>query len=104
MNAPNLDIYREASNRIGWFIPPYVSMQFIGRVLSSIQNNGGTITQNDLEGFLAQIYSEQNRAARVTERLHKVPFVCDYRNIIAEAVAAHFHMLRSPQKSDNKAR
>ena len=93
MNAPNLDAYREAFNRVGWFIPPYVSMGFISRVLSKIQNNGGTINQDDLEGFLAVIYSEQHLAALVTERLHKVPFVCDYRNIIAEAIAAHFHML-----------
>jgi hypothetical protein len=28
MSAHNLDIYREAFNGVGWFIPPYVSMGF----------------------------------------------------------------------------
>jgi hypothetical protein len=93
MSAHNLDIYREAFNGVGWFIPPYVPMGFLSRMVSRIGNNSGAMSQDDLEGFLALIYSEENLAVMVTERFHKVPFVCDYKTIISEAIAAHFMRL-----------
>ncbi len=73
MSVHNLDIYREAFKGVGWFIPPYVSMDFLSRMVSRIRNNSGAMSQDALEGFLALIYSEENLAAMVTERFHKVP-------------------------------
>jgi hypothetical protein len=94
MSAHNLDIYREAFNGVGWFIPPYVSMGFLSRMVARIRNNNsGEMSQDALEEFLALIYSEENLAAIVTERFHKVPFVCDYKTIISEAITAHFMRL-----------
>jgi hypothetical protein len=93
MRSHNLDIYREAFNGVGWFIPPYVSMGFLSRMVSRIRNNSSAMSQDDLEGFLALIYSEENLAAMVTERFYRVPFVCDYKTIISEAITAHFMRL-----------
>src|ERR1035441_9404433 len=93
MSAQNLDIYREAFNGVGWFIPPYVSTSFLSRMVSRMRNNSGAMSQDALEGFLALIYSEENLAAMVTKRFHKVPFVCDYKTIISEAITAHFMRL-----------
>ncbi|MBW4040025.1 MAG: hypothetical protein HIU91_14405 [Acidobacteria bacterium] len=93
MSLHNLDIYREAFNGVGWFIPPYVSMGFLSRIVAKIRSNNGTMSQDDLEELLAVIYSAENLAAMVTERFHKVPFVCDYKTIISEAITAHFMRL-----------
>jgi hypothetical protein len=88
MRAHNHDNYRDAFNGVGWFIPPYVSMGFLSPMVARIRNNSSAMSQDALEEFLALIYSEENLAVMVTERFHKVPFVCDYKTIISEAITA----------------
>lgn len=85
-----LDHYKQAFNSVGWFIPPYVTMGFLGNLTKTIRDHSGTFDQQQLESFLAQIYSPANLAAMVTERYPITPYVQAYKQIISEAVAAHF--------------
>jgi hypothetical protein len=86
----NLDYYKEAFNSVGWFIPPYVAMGFLGPLAKKIHDNGGAFDQRELQYFLSFIYSPENLAAMVSERYPITPYVQDYKGIISEAVAAHF--------------
>jgi hypothetical protein len=85
-----LDHYKQAFNSVGWFIPPYVTMGFLGLLAKNIRDGGGGLDQRELEKLLALIYSPDNLAAMVTERYPLTPYVQDYKEIIAESVAAHF--------------
>ena len=86
MGAHNLDIYREAFNGVGWFIPPYVSMGFLSRMVSRIRNNSGAMSQDALEGFLALIYSEENLG--LLTQVERVLGVNDAQVISVEIVEA----------------
>lgn len=81
--------HKEAFIRVGWFIPAYASMGFLGQIAKAIHERGKAFTQDDLEIFLAQLYSPLALAAMVTTRYPETPFVQDYRAIIAEAVEVH---------------
>ena len=85
-----LDHYKQAFNSVGWFIPPYVTMGFLSNLTKTIRDHAGTFNQQQLESFLAQIYSPGNLAVMVTERYPITPYVQEYKEIISEAVAAHF--------------
>ncbi len=86
----NLDYYKQALNSVGWFIPPYVTIRFLGVLAKKIHDNSGAFNQQELEIFLTYIYSVDNLAAMVSERYPVTPYVQDYKHIISEAVAAHF--------------
>ncbi|HGS7994513.1 hypothetical protein P3821_26440 [Pseudomonas aeruginosa] len=88
-----LEHFRATLNGVGWFIPPYISMGFLGFVCALIRDKGDSFTQDDLEEVLAQTYSPANLAAMITERYPITPFVQDYKIIISEAVQAHFMRL-----------
>jgi hypothetical protein len=88
-----LDAYKNAFNRVGWFIPPYVTMEFLGKLVKRIRDSNCALTQQELGEVLAQIYSPENLAAMVAERYPIVPYVQDDKKIIAEVVAAHFMRL-----------
>lgn len=82
--------YEEAFDSVGWFIPPYVTMGYLSFLTQSIHKNHGVFSQNDLQIFLALIYSPVNLSAMVSERYPIVPYIKEYKGIIAEAVEAHF--------------
>jgi hypothetical protein len=63
-----LDYYKQAFNSVGWFIPPYVTLGFLGALAKKINDNGKALDQQELEKILALIYSPENLAAMVTER------------------------------------
>ncbi|WP_280550738.1 hypothetical protein [Halomonas sp. 11-S5] len=84
----NLDYHKQAFNSVGWFIPPYVQLGFLGNVAKQINDNN--VCGNTLAPYLAPIYSPDNLAAMVSERYHAVPFINEYHEIIAESVEAHF--------------
>lgn len=86
----SLDYYKDAFKRVGWFIPPYVSVGFLSSLAKTINDNGNSFDQKELENFLVLIYSPDNLAAMVTERYPITPYIKDYKIIIAEAVEAHF--------------
>ena len=73
---------------MGWFIPPYVQLGYLGRVAKKI--NEGTVCDRTLAQYLSQIYSPENLAAMVSERYHAVPYISEYSETIAECVEAHF--------------
>ena len=85
-----LDHYKQAFNSVGWFIPPYITMDFLSTLTKSIRDNGADFHQQDLERFLALIYSPENISAMATERYPITPYIRDYKVIISEAVEAHF--------------
>lgn len=90
-----LDHYKQAFNGVGWFIPPYVTMEFLSELTrkilaKKINDNGEVFDQQELEKFLALIYSPENLAVMVTERYPITPYVQDYKVIISEAIEAHF--------------
>jgi hypothetical protein len=89
----SLEHERRAFNSIGWFLPPFVSIGYIQQVAQAIVNKGSPFGETDLQECLARIYSEDSLAAMVTERYPIVPYVQDYKTIIAEAIEAHFHGL-----------
>ncbi|KAB0669048.1 hypothetical protein F6V30_14535 [Oryzomonas sagensis] len=86
----NLDHYKQAFGSVGWFIPPYVTVGFLSILSKRIADNGHSLDQQELEAFLALIYSADNVAAMVTERYPVTPYIQDYKKIISEAVQAHF--------------
>ena len=84
----NLDYHKQAFNSVGWFIPPYVQLGFLGAVAKQINENN--VCGNTLASYLAPIYSPDNLAAMISERYHAVPLINEYHEIIAESVEAHF--------------
>lgn len=84
----NLDYYKQAFNRVGWFIPPFVRLGFLGEVAKEIIANN--VCEKTLTPYLDQIYSPENLAAMVSDRYHAVPYINEYQEIIAESVEAHF--------------
>lgn len=79
----------KALNSVGWFIPPYLSLGFLGKLKDAIQS-GRLSDQVQLETALAFAYSPNHLAAMVCERYPVTPYIQEYKDIIAEAVQAHF--------------
>jgi hypothetical protein len=90
MRECSLEKERQAFNSIGWFLPPFVSIGYIQQVAQVITNKVSQFGETDVQECLARIYSEDSLAAMVTERYPIVPYVQDYKTIIAEAIEAHF--------------
>lgn len=85
-----LDHYKESFNSVGWFIPPYVTLGFLGHLSKEISGRGSEFSQKDLEQWLSFVYSPDNLAAMVSERYAITPYISDYKIIITEAIEAHF--------------
>lgn len=90
INVGSLDYYKKVFNSIGWFIPPYTPMKFLGILAQAIDANGVLFEQNKIEELLAFTYSAENLAAMVCERYPITPFIQEYSEIISESVEAHF--------------
>jgi hypothetical protein len=85
-----LDNEGETLNRVGWFLPPFASVGSIQLLTRSIIEKGPAFSQIDLQMSLAGMYSTEHLAAMVTERYPIIPYIQDYKDIIAEGVEAHF--------------
>lgn len=85
----NLNDYKKSLNSVGWFIPPYLSLGFLG-VLKSAIDAEQPLDQQGLGAVLSRAYSPEHLAAMVSERYPITPHVQEYKDIIAEAVEAHF--------------
>lgn len=85
-----MEFYKNIFNSVGWFIPPYVPMGILGEIAGQIKNNGSNFSQADLEKELAKIYNAEHLAAMVCERYPITPYISDFKEIISEAVEAHF--------------
>lgn len=86
----DLNYFKDAFNSVGWFIPPYVSIGFLSTLSKKISDSNQSFSQNDLEKFLALIYSPENLSAMVTDRYPITPHIKEYKVIISECVRAHF--------------
>ena len=78
--------YREQFNKVGWFIPPYVKIGYLGEIANEIYNNDSL----NLELLLSSIYTDEYLSSMVTSRYSIVPYICDYEEIISESIEAHF--------------
>jgi hypothetical protein len=85
-----LDDFQETFNSVGWFIPPFVPLGFLGLISKEILDKKGKFSQSELEGWLSIIYSPENLSAMVYEKYAITPFINDYKVIIAEAIESHF--------------
>ena len=83
-----IDLYKDAFNSVGWFIPPYVRIGFLQDIVKEIKNH--SLDEKSLERYLALIYTPENLAAMVLERYPITPYIQEYKKIIAESVEAHF--------------
>jgi hypothetical protein len=85
----NLNTHKAAFNRVGWFIPPYASVWFLGTIQAAIDTDLA-FDQKKLERLLSRLYSADHLAAMVCGRYPMTPYVAEYKDTIAEAVEAHF--------------
>lgn len=86
----SLDHFKQSFNRVGWFIPPYVSIGYLDKLALLIHDMGDLFSQNELETILAVIYSPDHLAAMALERYPITPYVQEYKLTIAECIEAHF--------------
>jgi len=86
----NLFIWEEAFEKVGWFIPPFITMDFLSKIVGAIRNGGEQFDQNALEKLIAPLFSPDHLAAMVANRYPTMPYINDYKITISEAVKAHF--------------
>ncbi|WP_160062101.1 hypothetical protein [Psychromonas sp. L1A2] len=86
----SLDSWVTEFKKIGWFIPPYVTMGEMDNILGANIKNEADLTQLELENILSPIYSENNLANLFIEKYSKTPFIKDYINILDNGIEAHF--------------
>ena len=87
----SLPHFEEAFAKVGWFIPPYANFGFLSPIAAKILKEGpNSFGQERLETALTALYEPNGLAAKVCNRYPQVPFICDYKEIIAESVEAHF--------------
>lgn len=79
---------RNAFNKVGWFIPPYIMIGHLEKIVKGI--NESNVTTDNFASYLTPLYSTAHLAAMITERYPEVPYVNEYQEIIAESVEAHF--------------
>lgn len=75
--------------KVGWFIPPYITLGFLSDLAHEINQRGASFSQSDLQIALSEIYSPSHLAVMVTERYKLAPFVKDFRETISESIEAH---------------
>jgi hypothetical protein len=80
----------EKLHQVGWFIPPFVSVHWIGNVAVTIDRGGAKFGQAELEQVLGVLFPPETLASMVMNRYPKTPFVEEFQLIIAEGVEAHF--------------
>ncbi|MHB8699104.1 MAG: hypothetical protein ACYC9J_13950 [Sulfuricaulis sp.] len=85
-----MEIYEKSLNELGWFIPPYITIEFLSTLISEIREQGTSFGQTELESFLSTLYTPSALAAMVTERYPIAPFISEFRGTIAESVESHF--------------
>ena len=93
MRKNNLDYFKDQFNKVGWFIPPYVSIGFLDQLAKKINDSENNYSQDQLETMLSLIYSPEHLASMSLYRYPTVPFVKDYSKTISEAIIAHFSCL-----------
>jgi len=81
---------KERLNGVGWFIPPYVSSDFLGLVASRIAQAQGNFTQDDLEKALSFVYDAERLASMILYRYRCMPVIKQFTETISESVAALF--------------
>jgi len=86
----SLDSWVIEFKKIGWFIPPYVTMGEMDNILGVNIKSEENLTQTELESILSLIYSENNLANLFIEKYSETPFVNDYINILENGIEAHF--------------
>jgi len=86
----SLDVHATAFNNVGWFLPPYVTLGYLGNMVNEINTNGESFSQIDLENLLVRIYTKGHLSAMVAERYPITPYVSEFKEIISESVKAHF--------------
>ncbi|GLT16089.1 hypothetical protein [Vibrio algivorus] len=83
-----MDYYKELFNKAGWFVPPYVHMEYLVEIAGDISQNN----DSNLESRLSLIYTHDHLAAMVKHRYPIVPYISDYKLIIAEAIVGLHHV------------
>lgn len=58
----------EAFEKVGWFIPPFISLGPLHRIAGAIYEEGANYTQANLQADLAALYEPGALAAMVVER------------------------------------
>ena len=86
----SLDYWVTEFKKIGWFIPPYVTMGEMSNIFGKSINSEAILTQSELEHILSLIYSEINLANLFVEKYAVTPFIKDYINILENGIEAHF--------------
>ncbi|GAB2192065.1 hypothetical protein MAH1_36740 [Sessilibacter sp. MAH1] len=86
----SLDSWSIKFEKIGWFIPPYVTMGQMDEILKRNFQNQNGLTQAELEVILAEIYSPLNMANLYIEKYSVTPFIKDYMKILGDGLEAHF--------------
>ncbi|EJX2557651.1 hypothetical protein QNE27_004685 [Vibrio alginolyticus] len=81
-----MEFYRDLFTSVGWFIPSNSTMGYISTIAKEIEST----EKPNIEPFLEELYSSLNQAAMVTERYPAVPYICEYKDIIAGSIEAHF--------------
>lgn len=87
--AVGLNHWARVLSGVGWFIPPFVQMGVLGKMVHAIDQAGGNYGQDDLERDLEGIYSSTNLAVMVTLRYPQASVLKDYARTIEEAAEAH---------------
>lgn len=90
MATGTLPHFEKAFSSVGWFLPPYVAMGFLGAMAAEILRKGNEVSQSDLERWLAQLYGADGLAAMVCSRYPITPVIAEYKETIAESIEAHF--------------
>lgn len=62
----------------------------MGEIAGEIRDKSNDFTQADLQHELAKIYNAEHLASMVCERYTVTPYISDFKEIISEAVEAHF--------------
>lgn len=86
----SLDSWVVEFEKIGWFIPPYVTMGQMDEIIDKNLQYKTHLSQSELEEILSHIYSPANLGKLFIEKYSVTPFVKDYSKIINEGIEAHF--------------
>ena len=86
----SLDYFKDQFKKVGWFIPPYVSIGFLDQLAKKIKDSEKNYGQDQLEIMLSLVYSPEHLASMSLDRYPITPFVKNYSKTISEAIIAHF--------------
>lgn len=86
----SLDSWVKEFEKIGWFIPPYVTMGDMHNILGANIKNEANLTQGELEDILSSIYSGNHLSSLFVEKYSDTPFIKDYITILQNGIEAHF--------------